>query len=383
MKRMINTCGTAILGCVLGATCTGYAQKVDLLKPEVQAKELAVRRFIESFGDTTIPYKVTKQKYKDAFNKAGYPLKDFDGYIVTFPQDIQDRLDLLDKKVLYDTLMDYFDDERLSFTVAILMMAEAALYRPGNDERRAGIGGLPDVQALLKADKSLWNKDFVPSPLMDSYKFVMRREIFLVACYWSLHVSYQNPLRNTLIGPSYRYSVLMQSIPAVYADKVFRGEDAPVFRADWSTPSGGIFDRYPAALRYTAPTQNEVLPFVTSAAWGESRKADTQRLLSTYRENTPATKPYLSALMMAMLTVDGYAFNDETGVYTMNERGKMLMDFIAEFPIPENATRLQSVMNGGNREEIEAMMKKHGTGEKWAELLQNPVHPEFAKYPQD
>jgi len=36
-----------------------------------------------------------------------------------------------------------------------------------------------------------------------------------------------------------------------------------------------------------------------------------------------------------------------------------------------------------NKDEIEAMMKKHGTGEKWAELLKNPVHPEFAKYPQD
>jgi len=74
---------------------------------------------------------------------------------------------------------------------------------------------------------------------------------------------------------------------------------------------------------------------------------------------------------------------DETGIYTMNERGKMLMDFIAEFPVPENATRLQAVMNGGNKDEIQAMMKKHGTEEKWAELLKNPVHPEFAKYPQD
>jgi len=175
----------------------------------------------------------------------------------------------------------------------------------------------------------------------------------------------------------------MQSIPAVYADKVFRAEDAPVPIADCNTLFGGMFDKYPAALRYTAPTQNEVLPFVTSAAWEESRKADTQKFLNTYRENTPATKPYLSALMMAMFTVDGYSFNDETGVYTMNERGRMLMDFITEFPIPENATRLQAVMNGGNKEEIQAMMKKHGTGEKWAELLKNPVHPEFAKYPQD
>ena len=67
----------------------------------------------------------------------------------------------------------------------------------------------------------------------------------------------------------------------------------------------------------------------------------------------------------------------------MNERGRMLMDFIAEFPILENATRLQAVTNGGNKDEIETMMKKHGTTEKWQELLKNPVHPEFAKCPQD
>jgi len=101
------------------------------------------------------------------------------------------------------------------------------------------------------------------------------------------------------------------------------------------------------------------------------------------RNKQPASKPYLPALAMGLFTINGYTFNDETGVYTMNERGRMLMDFIVEFPIPENATRLQAVMNGGNKDEIEALMKKHKTEEKWQALLKNPVHPEFAKYPQD
>lgn len=86
---------------------------------------------------------------------------------------------------------------------------------------------------------------------------------------------------------------------------------------------------------------------------------------------------------MGLFAIDGYSFDDETGVYTLNDRGKLLMDFIVEFPIPENATRLQAVMNGGNKYEIEAMMQKHGTEEKWKELLKNPVHPEFAKYPTE
>ncbi|MCL2104674.1 MAG: hypothetical protein FWH21_06440 [Kiritimatiellaeota bacterium] len=385
MKRMINVCGTALLGCALGVTCTGYAQKVDLLKPEVQAKELAARRFIESFGDTTIPYTVTVQKYKDATTKSGYPLKDFDGYAVTFPKDIQARLDLLDRKVLHDTLMDYFDDARHSFTVTVLMLEETTLYRPREHNgmrKRKGIG-LIDVQALVKADKQLWNENFVPSPNMDNYVFVVRQDVFLSACYWSLAVAYSNPLYKTLIGPSYRYSVLMGSIPAAYAGKVFRGEDAPVVRADCNTLFGGIFDKYPAAFRYTAPTQIEAYPFITSAAWEEQRGQDTQKFLKNCRENDPASNPHLPALTMAMFTVDAYSFNDETGVYTMKERGKMLMDFIVEFPIPENATRLKAVMDGGNKDEIQAMMKKHNTEEKWKALLQNPVHPEFAKYPQD
>jgi len=39
----------------------------------------------------------------------------------------------------------------------------------------------------------------------------------------------------------------------------------------------------------------------------------------------------------------------------MNERGKIRMDFIAEFSIPENVTHLQVVMNGGNKDEVQAM----------------------------
>ena len=36
-----------------------------------------------------------------------------------------------------------------------------------------------------------------------------------------------------------------------------------------------------------------------------------------------------------------------------------------------------------NKDEIEGMMRKHGTEAKWKELLKNPTHPELAKYPQD
>jgi len=125
--------------------------------------------------------------------------------------------------------------------------------------------------------------------------------------------------------------------------------------------------------------------YLNTCIQGKRKELPNNRLefIKWCRKNNPTKKPYFAATMMALFTVDGYAFNDATGVYTMNERGRMLMDFIAEFPIPENATRLQAVMNGGNKEEIEAMMKKHGTAEKWQELLKNPVHPEFAKYPQD
>jgi hypothetical protein len=368
---------------LLGAAA--HAEMADVLKPDIQRKELAVRRFIESFGDTTIPYKITTQKYTTSVGRSSWTsrLVKMDEYVFTFPKDVQGKLDMLDKQVLHDTLMDYFDDERHSFTVAVLMAAETTGYRPSIEFRP----WTPEVKAFLKKDKLLWNKEFLQTPL-EGDKFLFIRQGFLNDCYHSLDAKsgYSSKLRALCethhCTLSYRYSVLRESIPSTYTNKVFAVENDPVFKAYANAPVEKILDLSPA-FRYTGARQDEFSPFVTPIQWAENRTADTQRFLKICRENDPAVNPHLSALVMAMFTVDGYAFNDGTGVYTMNERGRMLMDFIVEFPIPENATRIQAVMNGGNKDEIEALMERHNTEEKWQQLLKNPSHPEFANDPQD
>ena len=83
--------------------------------------------------------------------------------------------------------------------------------------------------------------------------------------------------------------------------------------------------------------------------------------------------------MMGLLTVDGYSFDEETGAYALNERGGLLLDYIVQFPIPENATRLKTVRDGGNRELVDGMMEKHGTERTWNTLLENPEAPRLMK----
>ena len=90
-------------------------------------------------------------------------------------------------------------------------------------------------------------------------------------------------------------------------------------------------------------------------------------------------KPFLPAVMMGLLTVDGYSFDEETGAYALNERGGLLLDYIVQFPIPENATRLKTVRDGGNRELVDGMMEKHGTERTWNTLLENPEAPRLMK----
>ena len=101
MNRKTLMIGMGITGTML----TGYAGKVDILKPEYQAKEQACRRFIESFEHTTIAYNIQTQKYIGADpNRTMLRLMELDEYVVTLPEDIQERLSVLDKQALLEAL---------------------------------------------------------------------------------------------------------------------------------------------------------------------------------------------------------------------------------------------------------------------------------------
>ena len=357
-------------------------QKTDILKPIAQRQELAVKRFIESFENANITYTIRIQKYRTLVGRGllGGTLREFDEYVVTLPEETQNRLDALDKQVLHDTFLDYLGDDRYSFPVAVLMMAEAIVFRPARPFYRNPWKPI----AFLQKNKTLWNQNFPQDSanFLESYNgcFTLPEPALTTRGNEELYRK-AKVFRDSIKAKSYRYSVLGESIPVSYTNKIFAPADSPVFMAysdNKKSPDDIFNDSYPAVC-YARKSLQHIVP----AEWENIRVRDTRKLLNICRENDPATKPYLSALMMALFTVDGYSFDDGTGAYAMNGRGRMLMDFVAEFPVPENATRLQAVMDGGNREEIETMMRKHGTGDKWRELLKNPAHPEFAKYPQD
>ena len=386
MKIMLTK--TVILAILL-LSMTTYAEVIDLLKPEYQKKEQAVQKLMDKFMEKGITYDVKivrKANVRGGLSRRG--MVEYNECSITLPAEIADKVHALDRQVKNAMLFDYLEMDRYSFYAAVLMV------------EHCGDKFIPDVDAvslgyvetttrkqdmfdgIVKKDKKLWDAqlhvplDFIVNGDeigLDVADRKVRRDMFLDSYF-----------KASGGGDSYKNAVLYESIPEFYYVDVFKTPnnickgslDVRLKKFSGGTLKGVAlaFSRMHQAILYKTPLLHK---------WEEERAQDTQNFFKTCRENDPATKPYLSALMMGLFTVDGYAFNDETGVYTMNERGKMLMDFIVEFPIPENATRLQAVMNGGNKDEIEGMMKKHGTVEKWNELLKNPVHPEFAKYPLD
>ena len=254
-------------------------------------------------------------------------------HFVTLPPDIEKELYQQDIFTMKGSLRmpglvrKYLDDPTYSFAVVVFSIATRSLD---------GMSGFPTSRQPL---------DSIVSKNRDSWNEAERKKVL-----------------------SPYYAVTLQGY---YDQEVFSSYAIPVV--------------YEKTIHNSDDLVKELRRLLHLCINDEKPKVQSNRdnFIKWSRKNSPTKNPYLSALMMGLFTVDSYAFNDETGVYTMNERGKMLMDFIVEFPIPENATRLQAVMNGGNKDAIQTMMKKHGTEEKWHELLKNPVHPEFAKYPQD
>ena len=350
---------------LFGIVFSGNSKTTDILKPEWQKKETAVQKLMDGFLQNGIHYDIKIEerfvRYKSEINESRIT-----EYKISFPIDIAEKVHALDKRVKTGLLYDYIDTPEYSFYAAVLMVEN--LNHFWRSEPKTKIKPEPFI-GLIKSDKELWDSNWEN----------IRAE-FIKLC-----------------GKSdYKNSVLYESIPEIYYSDIFDKKNI-IFQTYCSQIYGSnnwnfneIIQRtsrghaLPSTLACMTFIRNPtLLPYPTINEWENLRKQDTQRFLKICRENEPSEKPYLSALMMGLFTVDGYSFDDEMGVYTMNERGKLLMDYIVEFPIPENATRLQAVMNGGNKDEIEAMMKKHGTEEKWKELLENSVHPEFAKYPPD
>lgn len=144
-------------------------ENIDTSEQEYQNKKQAVKQFIESLENAPIAYTIRTQKYMESVGRGwGAHTKETDEYIVTLPNEIQERLSVLDKQTLHDTFYDYYNDKKHSFTVAVLMMAEASPFRP------APVPFIMPPHALLKKDKTSWNKN------------KDERKIFLQSYFYSL-----------------------------------------------------------------------------------------------------------------------------------------------------------------------------------------------------
>ena len=147
-------------------------EKLDTSTQDYQEKKQAIQQFFESFENTNITYTVQTQKYFTNIGRSmGVRLVETDEYIITFQQETQERFDALDKQVLHSMYMDYFNDEKHSFTVAVLMMAEASPFRPS----RGDFGTPIPPYAILRQDKGRW---------IQTHK--LERESFLKSYFYSL-----------------------------------------------------------------------------------------------------------------------------------------------------------------------------------------------------
>ena len=364
---------------IISLTVSSVAENVDILKPVYQRQELEFQRIMEQLYSEGLKYEIVSEEVK-------MPKKMFPYYYATHVKTASIPFDIKEKTIKYDQRFSrwhfakYLEDKRYSFHAAVLILG------------RGTSTTIPE--SIIIHDADLWrNKDMG-----------IVKNLFELL---SAHHSFQRGRSEFVPLEGYFGAVLFESIPPYYNTNIFAGrvyeinivsEPIPILPYGYSKGRMGDVEKSYGKYFNAYMNDNDVselsqIPLIQPCVenwlhlslFGETNKQtrSTLGLLEWSRIKSPMGNPFLSALMMGLFTVDGYSFDDETGVYAMNERGRLLMDYIVEFPIPENATRLQAVMGGGNKDEIETMMRKHGTGEKWKELLKNPVHPEFAKYPQN
>ena len=127
---------------------------------EVDAvKVQAVKQFVESFANSEITYYVKTNQYLGLIpSSRGSKIADLglkNEYVITFLEGKQKQFDALDKQALHDILPSYLDDEKHSFTAAVLMMADTP-FRPIDGQ--VGRPAPPFMNAILTDDKVSWDQ---------------------------------------------------------------------------------------------------------------------------------------------------------------------------------------------------------------------------------
>ena len=353
---------------------TAHAGAADLLKPEHQRQEQGFKKIMEGLIAGRIQYQVVSET-REAISQTGWatPLKT---QTVRLPVDVTEKMLACSPRLVRWHIPFYLDNPESSLYAAVFAFAYA-----GSTNATKTTTSTPHElpRPVIRHDKELWNQS---AELKKDVVF------FYTSGVWGK--------RGNIPPDSYYGAILFESLPPYYSGHVFsprihrinRVRNEPSAIAPSAGEHGKHFDGFMDgggrdALKEIPLIQPCVEHWIWLTLFGgaEKRLTALDGLLEWSRLNAPTENPFLPALAMGLFTVDGYAFDDGTGVYTMNERGRMLMDFIAEFPIPENATRVQAVMDGGNKDEIEGMMKKTRHGGEMARAPQKPHPPRVRQIP--
>jgi hypothetical protein len=87
-----------------------------------------------------------------------------------------------------------------------------------------------------------------------------------------------------------------------------------------------------------------------------------------YLRSQKEVKTIYPVSIMTLFIVKGYTFDPASG-YSPNESTWMMLEYIVENPVQENAKRLRILMDGGNRKWIKDLMEKYNTTAKWKKYL--------------
>jgi hypothetical protein len=340
----------------------------DQLKPRQYQEEQRFKQLLDRLNREGLDYQI-KVEYKE-FNSSFFGRRHVEGYVhrITLPEEIGRRVAGYDLRFRMGVFPRYIDDPQYSFYSSLLYVFLSQEARGSGGQWGVGHVCPYRLEALEKHDKSLWERD-------------LKRN--------TARFSGNNRNRNP-----YREKVLYETIPESYLKDVF-----PVSIHEF----GASIVKWPVDTK-GKPYENGVLEFNATSntakllelpltqenlgVWmylaisgPETNRLDiTKDFCAWCRKSEPKKNAFLSAVMMGLFTVDGYAFDDEKKTYQPNERGKVLLDYLVEFPIPENATRLKIIMDGGNQTLVDDLMKKHSTNQAWQVLLKNPVEPKFVEY---
>jgi hypothetical protein len=371
-KIMRGTCtGVFLWTCMLWLSLPWVSALADQLKSSHYEKERELRTLIGRLSEEDLDYElsVTHKVFEDTFLGSR---RRTEGYVhrITLPERISHQLTGYDWRFMRGVFPKYLEDPKSSFHAALLWIA----WRQENTTpSRWGPGFVSSLrlEPLEKKDRAQWDRDlrryetiWRGGNLSDPHAY--REKLFY-------EVVPKNYLGDIFSDDIYRWGASIVGKPVALKGKPF-AEAVTEFNQ-----SGATTKLQELALR--RENLGVWLYYVLSGDEA-SRMKLAKDFCAWCRKREPGKNDFLAAAIMGLFIVDGYSFDEESGVYNVTERGKSFLDYIVQFPIPENASRLKTITAGGNGKLIEKLMEKHGTSARWRELLANSAEPTLVEFKQ-